>query len=144
MGQARQGPPAVIPGKETFMPLRTLLLIAGLIALVFGLGFLLVPRPVLALYGVPADPGIVLMSRFFGAALVQLGLVLYLIRDVTDPRTQRGVVLGSFVGSLAGLVVALTGQFWGLVNQFGWSTVAIYGLLLLGYGSFVFGRPQSS
>jgi hypothetical protein len=126
------------------MRLSTLLLIAGLLALVFGLGFLLAPRPMLTLYGVPTDPSVVLMARFFGAALVQLGLVLYLIRDVGDPRTQRGVVIGSFIGSVAGLVVALTGQFWGLVNQFGWSTVAIYGLLTLGYGSYVFGRPPTA
>lgn len=126
------------------MPLRTLLLIAGLIALAFGLGFLLMPRPVLSMYGVTPDPTVVLMSRFFGAALVQLGLVLYLIRDVGDLRTQRGVVIGSFIGSVAGLVVALTGQFWGLVNQLGWSTVLIYGLLTLGYGAFVFGRPPAT
>jgi hypothetical protein len=125
------------------MRLRTLLLIGGLLGLVFGLGFLLVPRSALSLYGVAAEPAVVLMSRFFGAALVQLGLILYLIRDVGDPRTQRGVVLGSFLGSLAGLVVALTGQFWGLVNGFGWSTVAIYGVLLLGYGSFIFGKPRT-
>src|SRR5437762_2899308 len=112
------------------MRLRTLLLIGGVLGLVFGIGFLFAPRAVLALYGVAGDPIVVLMSRFFGAALVQLGLVLYLIRDVGDPRTQRGVVLGSFLGSLAGLVVALTAQFWGLVNAFGWSTVAIYGFLL--------------
>ena len=123
------------------MRLGTLLLIGGLLALMFGLGFLLAPRPMLSLYGVPIDPSIVLIARFFGAALVQLGLVLYLIRDVGDPRTQRGVVIGSFIGSVAGLVVALTGQFWGLTNQFGWSTVAIYGLLTLGYGSIMFGRP---
>ena len=126
------------------MPLRTLLLIAGVIALVFGLGFLLVPRPMLALYGVATDPTVVLMSRFFGAALVQLGLVLYLIRDVGDPRTQRGVVIGSFIGSVAGLVVALTGQFWDLVNQLDWSTVAIYALLTFGYGAIMFGRPTST
>ena len=126
------------------MRLSTLLLIGGLLALVFGLGFLLVPRPMLTLYGVPIDPSIVLIARFFGAALVQLGLVLYLIRDVGDPRTQRGVVIGSFIGSVAGLVVALTGQFWGLINQFGWSTVAIYGLLTLGYGSIMFGRPAAT
>ena len=122
------------------MPLRTLLLIAGLIALVFGFGFLLAPIPVLALYGVPTSPAIVLMSRFFGAALIQLGLILYLVREVRDLGTQRAVVIGSFMGSVAGLVVALTGQIWGLVNQFGWSTVAIYGLLTLGFGSFALGR----
>jgi membrane-bound ClpP family serine protease len=124
--------------------LRSLLLVAGVIALVFGLGFLLVPRPMLALYGVPADPAIVLMSRFFGVALVQVGLVLYLIRDVSDLRTQRGVIIGSFLGSVAGLVVSLTGQFWGVVNQLGWSSVAIYALLTLGYGAFMFGKPTST
>lgn len=126
------------------MRLSMLLLIGGLLALVFGLGFLLAPRPLLTLYGVPTDPSVVLMARFFGTALVQVGLVFYLIRDVGDPKTQRGVVIGSFIGSVAGLVVALTGQFWDLVNQFGWSTVAIYGLLTFGYGSIMFGRPAST
>jgi membrane-bound ClpP family serine protease len=126
------------------MRLRSLLLLAGVIALVFGLAFLLAPRAMLPLYGIAVDPGIVLMARFFGAALVQLGMVLYLIRDVGDLRTQRGVVIGSFLGSVAGLVVALTGQFWGVVNGLGWSTVAIYGLLTLGYGSFMFGRPAAT
>ncbi len=126
------------------MRLSTLLLIGGLLGLAFGVGFLLAPRPMLTLYGVPTDPSVVLMARFFGAALVQLGLVLFLIRDVGDPRTQRGVVIGSFIGSVVGLVVALTGQFWDLVNQFGWSTVAIYALLTLGYGSIMFGRPATT
>jgi hypothetical protein len=126
------------------MRLRSLLLLAGVLALGFGLAFLILPRPTLALYGIAANPEILLISRFFGAALIQLGMVLYLIRDVGDLRTQRGVVIGSFLGSVAGLVVALTGQFWGVVNSFGWSTVAIYGLLTLGYGSFMFGRPAAT
>jgi len=126
------------------MRLGTLLRLAGLLALAFGIGFLFAPARVLAMYGVTAEPTVVLMARFFGSALVQLGLVFYLIRDVSDPTTRRGVVLGSFLGSLAGFVVSLTAQFWGLLNSFGWSSVAIYGLLLLGYGSFVFGRPQAT
>ena len=126
------------------MALGTLLRLAGLLALAFGIGFLFAPARVLSMYGVAAEPTVVLMARFFGSALVQLGLVFYLIRDVSDPTTRRGVVLGSFLGSLAGFVVSLTAQFWGLVNNFGWSSVAIYGLLLLGYGSFVFGRPQAT
>jgi hypothetical protein len=126
------------------MRLGTLLRLAGLLALGFGIGFLFAPVRVLSMYGVAAEPTVVLMARFFGSALVQLGLVLYLIRDVSDPTTRRGVVIGSFLGSLAGFVVSLTAQFWGLMNSFGWSSVAIYGVLLLGYGSFVFGRPQAT
>jgi hypothetical protein len=126
------------------MRLGTLLRLAGLLALAFGLAFLFAPVRVLMLYGIAPEATVILMARFFGAALLQLGLVLFMIRDVSDPVTRRGVVLGSFLGSLAGFVVALTAQFWGLVNSFGWSTVAIYGVLLLGYGSFVFGRPQTT
>ena len=126
------------------MRLGTLLRLAGLLALAFGIGFLFAPARVLSMYGMAADPTVVLMARFFGSALVQLGLVFYLIRDVSDPTTRRGVVIGSFLGSLAGFVVSLTAQFWGLMNSFGWSSVAIYGVLLLGYGSFVFGRPQTT
>jgi hypothetical protein len=126
------------------MRLGTLLRLAGLLALAFGIGFLFAPARVLSMYGVAAEPTVVLLARFFGSALVQLGLVLYLIRDVSDPTTRRGVVIGSFLGSLAGFVVSLTAQFWGLVNSFGWSTVAIYGLLLLGYGYFVFGSPRTT
>ena len=126
------------------MRLGTLLRLAGILALAFGIGFLFAPARVLSMYGVAAEPTVVLLARFFGSALVQLGLVFYLIRDVSDPTTRRGVVIGSFLGSLAGFVVSLTAQFWGLVNSFGWSSVAIYGALLLGYGSFVFGRPQAT
>ena len=126
------------------MRLGTLLRLAGLLALAFGIGFLFAPARVLSMYGMAADPTVVLMARFFGSALVQLGLVFYLIRDVSDPTTRRGVVIGSFLGSLAGFVVSLTAQFWGLVNSLRGSTVAIYGLLLLGYGYFVFGSPRTA
>ena len=49
-----------------------------------------------------------------------------------DPRRQYLVAM---VGGYATVT---------LMNSFGWSSVAIYGVLLLGYGSFVFGRPQAT
>lgn len=124
------------------MRLNTLLLVAGILALVFGLGFLLAPAALLPLYGLGTEPATVLMSRFFGAALVNLGAALYLVRDVREPATQRGLVLAGVAGSIAGLAVALLGQLSGLVNALGWSTVAIYGALLLGYASLLRERPH--
>jgi len=49
--------------------------------------------------------------------------------------------LGSCIGSLAGLGVALSAQLSRAVNALGWSTVAIYLFLLLGYGYFQLLRP---
>lgn len=83
------------------------------------------------------------MSRFFGAALVNLGLAVYLLRDTRDIVVQRGLVLAGVVGSAAGAAVALIGQLGGVVNPLGWSTVAIYALLFLGYASFLRAQPRA-
>lgn len=122
---------------------RNIFLAGGVLALVFGLSFLVVPATVLAMYGAPTDPATVLMSRFFGVALLQLGLLLYLIRETRDAATQRAGALAGVVGSIAGLAVALVGVMGGVVNALGWSTVAIYAVLLLGYAS-VMRAPATS
>jgi hypothetical protein len=126
------------------MRLNTLLLVAGLLALGFGLTFLLVPGIVLPMYGLDPVPATVLMSRFFGAALVQLGTTLYLVREVHQTEARRALVLAGVVGSAVGLAVALVGQLAGLVNAMGWSTVAIYALLLFGYAVQLRERPATA
>ena len=125
------------------MRFRTLLLVAGLLALIFGAGFLFIPQTLLPLYGLQSDPDTKIMSRFFGVALVNLGSALYLIRDVQEAPAQRALVVAGVIGSVAGLAVALAGQLGGVVNSMGWSTVVIYGALLLGYSSFLRSRPSS-
>jgi hypothetical protein len=120
----------------------TLFLAAGILALVFGLGFLVAPAALLPLYGVATDPPIILMSRFFGVALAQLGLALYLIREVRDAAAVRALALAGVVGSICGIGVSLIGVQSGVTNALGWSTVAIYVLLALGYVSCL--RAHSS
>jgi hypothetical protein len=125
------------------MRFSTFALLAGLIGLVFGIGFLLIPVAMLAHYGISTDPAGVLMGRFFGAALVQLGLILIFVRNVADRVVQRAISMGAAVGTLAGLAVAILGQTSGIVNTLGWSTVAIYGLLFAGYASFAWGKQAA-
>ena len=120
----------------------TVFLTAAVLALVFGLGFLLVPAMVLPVYGAPTDAATVLMSRFFGVALLHVGLLLYLLKDIRDPGAIRAIALAGVAASVAGVAVALMGVMAGVVNAMGWSTVAIYGLLLLGYASCLRGRTS--
>ncbi len=120
---------------------NTVFLAGGILGLVFGLSFLLLPATVLPLYGVPVEPATVLMSRFFGVAVFHLGLVLYLLRDVRESASQRALATAGMAGSAAGLAVGLMGVLGGLVNALGWSTVAIYGALLLGYLVCMRARP---
>ena len=123
---------------------NSVFLAGGVIAIAFGLSFLLVPAMVLHMYGAPTDPATVLMSRFFGVALLQVGLILYLLRETRDAGTQRSMALAGVVGSIAGTVVSLMGVMGGVVNALGWSTVAIYAALLLGYLSAMRLQPAQA
>ena len=102
---------------------NTVFVTAGGLALAFGLGFFLAPGAVLPLYGVSPDAATLLMSRFFGVALLQVGVILYLARETRDGGTARALALGGVVGSTAGVIVALMGVMAGTVNALGWSTV---------------------
>lgn len=113
-----------LPRRRQPRATQTLLAAAGLLALIFGLGFLLAPAAVLPVYGIKPDPATALMSRFFGASLVHLGVALYLVREMREAGTQRGLILAGVIGSAAGLAVALMGQLSGVVKVMGWSTVA--------------------
>jgi hypothetical protein len=111
----------------------TAFLIGAVLALAFGVGFLLMPALVLSIYGVAGDVPTALMGRFFGVALLQVGLTLWLLKETREAATQRGLAMGGALGAVAGIVVALMGTLAGTLNAMGWSVVAIYALLLVGY-----------
>jgi hypothetical protein len=119
----------------------TAFLIGAVLALAFGIGFLLMPALVLSIYGVPGDVPTALMGRFFGVALLQVGATLWILKETRDAATQRGLALGGALGAVCGIVVALMGTLAGTLNVVGWTVVAIYALLLSGYLS-VLRTPQ--
>ena len=112
------------------------MLLHAIITLVFGIAFVVAPKPTLALYGVATDATGTFMARVFGAALIQVGLVAWLAKNNTDTPTLRAIQRGYAGGLAVGLVIALVGQLSGLFNALGWSSVLIYLLLFVGYGYF--------
>jgi quinol-cytochrome oxidoreductase complex cytochrome b subunit len=123
------------------MKLNALLMVNAVIAAAFGIAFVIVPGPLVALYGVTADAALRYVGQLLGAALVVLAVVTWLARNATDSDARRAIVLGLAIGSTVGFVVALLGQLGGVVNALGWSTVAIYLLLALGFAYFALRRP---
>jgi hypothetical protein len=125
------------------MKLSTFLSIVGVVAVLFGIGFVAAPAEVLAQYGISADRYVALVSRFFGGALINIGLIVWFARYIVDPVGRRSIVLAGLIGDLIGFLVALHGQLEGDVNALGWSTVIIYGLFALGFAYFQF-APKSN
>jgi|HubBroStandDraft_3_1064219.scaffolds.fasta_scaffold78733_2 hypothetical protein len=124
------------------MKLSTFLSIVGVVAILFGIGFVAAPAEVLAQYGITADRSTAFMSRFFGGALINVGLIVWFARNIVDPLSRRSILLAGLIADVVGFFVALQGQMKGVANALGWSTVLIYGLFAIGFAYFQF-APKS-
>ena len=122
------------------MRLKLTMSVAAVGSLLFGLGYLLVPASLASLYGITVEPSSP-YPRYFGSALLGFAAVLWLARKVPSGPALRAVLVGSFIASITGLVVAVVQTLDGVGNALEWSTVAIYFLLALGFGDFVFRTP---
>ena len=125
------------------MKLKTLMIISSIVGLLFGLGFLFAPAWTEASYGVNLDAGGQLLARFMGSAYLGIAAFFWLGRNSANSETRRALVLGGFVTTLLGLIVALYDRFMGIENALAWSTVAIFLLLSIGFGYFSFVKQNA-
>ena len=102
----------------------------------------ILPR-LLAIYGITVDAQFALVGQLFGAALLGYALLTWTARNAAPSDARGAIVLALFVSDAIAFVIALIAQLRNVVNQVGWSTVAIYLLLALGFGYFQFKKPAS-
>lgn len=119
---------------------RTLFLINAILAVLFGLGFLLVPVPLLASYGVELNDAGLFITRLLGSEFIGYAIISWLLKDTPGSSELRAVILAMFVSDLIAFVLALIYQLQGVANALGWLTVAIYLLLAAGFGYFYFSK----
>lgn len=112
--------------------------IAAVVAVLFGLSFLLMPVQTMTMYGVDLDISGQFIARYLGSAFLGIGIVNWLARSSEDSKALRAVLLGFFIVSLTGLIVAVFDATTGIGNSLVWSTVVIYLLLSAGFGYFSF------
>jgi hypothetical protein len=126
------------------MTVRTFFAIIAVLALVHGVGFVLVPEQVAASYGMATSAATLLMARLFGAALVGLAMIFWFARDGSS-EAARGVFIATIVGNIVGLIVVVMGTTAGTLNSMGWVAALIYLFGAAGSGYFLMARsPQLS
>ena len=125
------------------MKLSTLMIINAVVAAAFGVAFVLVPSQVVSLYGIEdASEILIYVGRLLGAALIGFAVLTLSARNASDSDARRAIVLALLISDGIGFIVALMGQLAEVVNSLGWSTVAIYLLLALGWGYFQFVKQE--
>jgi hypothetical protein len=124
------------------MKFSNLLIVNAVVALVYGIGLVILPATLLSIYGVTPGPAVNLASQLFGVELLHVGLICWFARNVSDGPAQRALIFASLIGQVFGLIIALMGTLSGVFNAVGWSAVAIYLLLGLGYAYLQFMKPS--
>jgi hypothetical protein len=120
------------------MKLNSLMIITAIVALIFGLGFMLVPLQSISLYGNTLEGAGVFVARYFGAALIGYGILAWFNRNTAS----RQVTMGFFAAMVLGFLVALYDAIYGTHNGLVWLNVAIYLLLGIGFGYFSFVKKE--
>jgi len=126
------------------MKLRTLMLVNAIVALIFGVAFVVAPGQTMALYLISADAPLRLTGQLLGGSLVSFAVLTWLARNAGDSEARRAILLSLFVGDAVGFVVSLIGQLGGVLNSLGWLNVAIYLVLALGFAYFAFMKPTDA
>jgi hypothetical protein len=123
------------------MKLRNLFLLNTVVALLFALGFLLMPTVLLDLFGFPSNDGTKFLGQIIGVELMVGGLSTFFARDTRDHTARQALTLANLIASIIGVIVSLGGMLSGVMNDLGWVIVGAYLVLTLGFGYFQFIGP---
>lgn len=118
------------------MKLNTLFSINTVVAILFGIAFILIPAPLLSLYGVELNQAGLYIAQLLGTAFIGFGIVTWQARYASNSSALRAILLGIFLADILGFVITVFYQLRGIANSLGWSTAVIYLLLGLGFGYF--------
>lgn len=125
------------------MKISTFLLVKSIICIVFGIGFALIPATLGSVYAITPDPDGLVMTRFFGAAFLGIGLILWLLRN-SDVNVLKGITLSLCIADTIGFIAALLGQLSGNINALGWINVLLWLIFAVGLAYYRFFRLQMS
>ena len=107
-----------------------------IVAIVYALGLLIVPATIMTLHGIGSDSSTQLMARYFGVALLGIGLVTWLARNSDKSQARDAISLGFLISYIVGFVVSLWATLTGQMNVVGWLPVVSYLVLIAGLGYF--------
>ncbi len=124
------------------MKLSAVLVVNAVVALVYGIGLVLFPSAVLSIYGVTPGPAVNLASQLIGVEMIHVGVICWLARNVSDASAQKALIFGGMIGQVIAVIVSVMGTVSGVFSAVGWSTVAIYVILALGYAYLQFLKPS--
>lgn len=126
------------------MSYKMMFTLNAIVALVFGAVFLLMPETILNYFEAEAYVATILMGRFFGSAMISLGLLLWFTKDMPDEAVQKWMAISMFASAVLGLIVTILdiASEKNIMRANGWIAIVVYFLFALGYGFLLYLKPK--
>lgn len=124
------------------MNYKVLFVLNAVVVLLVGVAFLAVPDMLLKQFQVDSYESTLLLGRFFGTAMIALGLVLWFAKNLQDAAMQKGLAIALLVSATLGLIVNIIGSATGIMRANAWITMIIYVLFILAYAFMLFLKPK--
>jgi hypothetical protein len=125
------------------MKLNSFLMLATIVAAVFGLAFLLAPSQLVAMYGVTLTPATEVIGRIAGSVILGFAIVFWAARNGDGAETFKAVMIAGLVANGLDCLILLHATATGLLNGLGWLQVLVNGALAAGFGYFAFGKGKT-
>ena len=116
------------------------LMIATVVAAVFGLGFLIVPAELVALCGPRLNPAGIVVGRVAGSTILGFAIVYWGARNGKGAEALKAVLVAACISNGLDALILLHATWTGIINTMGWVQVAINGLLALGFAYFAWSK----
>ncbi len=116
------------------MKLNNFLVLNAILFVPFGIFMLLAPTVIFPLFGINLDADGVLMARVFGSALMNLGLICYLIRNEKPTAIgMKAVLIGNFLFHAFDAISTFIASYSGVMNTLGWMFTLLHFSLAIGF-----------
>jgi hypothetical protein len=117
---------------------QSFMTIAAGVSVLSGVGGLVAPVQMGALFGITLDDVAVGQVRLLGAAYLGYAAIAWFARDVTDRAAAGAIALGSAVSWAISAIVTVTIIVTGLPGPQAWLLVAVEAVFAAAWASFAF------
>lgn len=116
------------------MKVKHFLIITAIVALVFGILFLIAPVWTMELFDISLEDGGILMTQLVAAAFLGFATLNWMGRNYAVADDVRPIIVANFIGNGVGFVVCLIQKFNDVGNVWSWVPIALYLLFALAFG----------
>ena len=110
---------------------KNLMMAFGVVALIFGIGFLVAPATMAEIYDLPTENlQSNLVARFFGSTLIAVSVMNFF---ASTGGATRPVIYGDIVGCVLGIVATVIWMGSDLNVDLMWLNIVIYGVFGLAF-----------